>query len=265
MSIIREVIKSNNLDVNIKFTLDSGVGLLGYQQEIDNFTTSTGIELINPVVDTEVRKFRYKPSISAINLKFYFGTTQVFDFENAGFAADEIQTNNVKLLNSFFILNFYDTYNTNTQTRIFTNYLTKILGGVSKKPNYRIYSDTINQFYNWYIPQSYINLQTGSTVIGYTNFSFYNAKYGRVTLFYNKDNENLLTPEKMYFKTELDLVNKTWRFLELTSVDAKAYQVNSTSAYVTRVNNTVDNFDNMKQVYPSGSTFQTATGTYISE
>jgi hypothetical protein len=263
MSIIKEVIKSNNLDVNIRFTLGSGVGLSGYQQEIDNFTINKGIELINPIVDSEVRKFNYNPTIGTIYLNYYFNDTR--SFKQAGFTDDEIQTSSVKLLNSFFILNFYDTFNTNTQRKIFSSYLTKVLSGVNNTPKYQISSNIINQFYNWYVPLSFINSQTGSTIIGYTNFSFYNAKFGKVTLFFNKDNENILTPEKMYFKTELDLINKTWRFLGLPTNNANAYEISSTSAYVTRINNTIGNFVNTKQTYPTGNTFQTTTGTYVTE
>jgi len=268
MSIIRETIKFNNQNIKLKFTLDSDNNFLGYQQEVDNLTTATANELINPVIDAEVRRFNYKSSIGAMYLKFYFSNSNTL---LNSFTADEFINKDVKVLNSFFILNYYNTYNSNTQSKIFTNYLTKIYDKSNYRypltePNYKIFDNTVNQFYNWYVPQSYINLYLESgltTAIGYTKFSFYNAKSGRVSLFYNYDNEELLTPEKMYFKTELDLVNMTWKFLTLSLPDAKAYEISSTSAYVTRVNNTVNNFENKKQVYPSGNTFQNTTGTYI--
>jgi len=263
MSIIKETIKFRNLDVNLKFTLSTNDDFLGYQQEIDNLTLATKEVLINPVNDTEVRRFNYRPDISATNIKFYFGVSNVNTFLSAGFTATEIATSNANLLNSFFILDFYDTFNSNTQTKVFTNYLTKVLGSNSNTPNYKMYSDTVNQFYNWNMPLTYINSYTGTTVTGYTKFSFYNAKTGVISLFYNYDNAAMLTPQKMYFKTELNLTNRTWRFLGLSSNIAKAYQVTQTSAYATRVNNTVANFDNKKQIYPTGDTFQSSTGNYI--
>ena len=141
MSIIKETIKFNNLDINLKFPLSLGDNLLGYQQEVDNQVAATETALINPVVDTEVRKFIYNSSVSATNLKFYFNFfTNAVSFINAGFTYSEIITSNVKLLNSFFILDFYDTYNSNTQTKIFTTYLTKILGSNGNTPNYKIFS-----------------------------------------------------------------------------------------------------------------------------
>jgi hypothetical protein len=267
MPIIKEIIKSNNLDMNIKFSLGSGNSLLGYQQEVDNLTEETKDILINPVVDAEVRKFIYDSSVGATNLKFYFlnqSNVQTNSFLAAGFTPLEILNSNVKLLNSFFILDYYNTYNNNTQTRIFTNYLTKVLGAnVSNLPNYSIINTTINQFYSWYVPQSYIDIQTGTTVTGYVKFSFYNAKTGRIALFFNKQNQTLLTPEKMYFKTQLNLNNKTWKFI--ASQPIEVYELSSASAYVTKVNNTIGSFENKKQQYPTGNTFQTTDGNYVME
>lgn len=265
MPVIKETIKQNNLDVTLKINLGSGINLSGFQQEIDNLTELTKDELINPIIDNEVRRFQYKSENGAVNLTFYFSNTPQPLFSHAGFSPSEIIVGSPIITNSFFIMDYYDTYDSYTQTKIFSTYLTQILSGVNKQPNYKIYSDTINQFYNWYVPLSFINSQTGSTIIGYTNFSFYNAKFGKVTLFFNKDNENILTPEKMYFKTELDLINKTWRFLGLPTNNANAYEISSTSAYVTRINNTIGNFVNTKQTYPTGNTFQTTTGTYVTE
>lgn len=266
MSVIKEIIKFNNLDVNLKFTLGANDGFLGYQQEIDNLVVATKEILINPVNDTEVRRFKYDSSIGRAKIIFYFGNSHTNTFISAGFTEDEINTNDAKLLNSFFILDFYDTYNSNTQSKIFTNYLTKILGSNDNTPHYRIFTDTVNQFYNWNIPLSYINAQTGTTVIGYTKFSFYNAKTGVIALFYNYNNDEILTPFlKMYFKTELNLSNMTWKFLGLTDAVANPFQVDSTSAYANRVNNTIGNFENKKQVYPTGNTFQSTDGTYSNE
>lgn len=255
MSMIRERIKINNLDVNIKLSIGSTDGLYGYQQEIDNITEETKTELINPVVDNEVRRFQYDSSNGITNLQFYFisGSSFYCDFNYAGFTNNEIISRNTKLLNSFFILDFYDSYDNNTQNKIFRTYLTKTLNGINETPDYKIYNDTINQFYSWYIPQSYINQATGTTVIGYTKFSFYNAKTGTIALFYNKGNEALLTSEKMYFKTEINTLNRTWKFIG--SQPIMAYQISPASSYVTKVNNTVTNFENKKQNYPTGNAF----------
>jgi len=270
MSIIKETIKLTGLDNMLQINIGGTNRLLGLQQEIDNLTEKTKTDLINPVVDNEVRRFQYDSTFgNPFYLIFYFsanGSVYGNSFVDAygRFSIAEINPNNTKLQNSFFILDFYDTYDDNTQTKIFTIYQTQILdgekSGITPIPKYRIYSNTVNQFYSWYVPKSYIDAQTGSTVTGYTKFSFYNAKYGDMTLFYNKANDGLSTPEKMYFKTRLNLDAMTWIFD--FSGDATAYQVPFSSAYSQRVNNAVQSFDNEQQVYPSGNTFQLTDGTY---
>ena len=213
----------------------------------------------------------------ATNIIFYFtenGTEYSNSFGSGGanFLASEIETNDDKFRNSFFILDFYDSFDDFNQTKIFTTYQTKIYYGEKlneyslPKPNYRLDDDTHNQFQSWYIPKTFIdkNLMTGTTtVIGYSKFSFYNAKYGNISLFYNKDNANIITPEYMYFKTKIDLINLTWKFEVSENAgsspnfppDAVAYQLPFTNAYSKKVNDGIDNFNNKKQEYPSGNTF----------
>ena len=279
MSIIKETIKSNGLDTSLRFSLGEGVCLSGYQQEIDNLTENTKTELINPVVDNEVRRFQYASTQGGpINLLFYLsanGSIYQNSFSSYGgrFTTPEINSRDSKLLNSFFILDFYDSYDNNTQSKIFTIYQTQILDGQKSGstpiPKYRIYSDTVNQFYNWYVPKSFLDAQSGLTVTGYVKFSFYNAKFGDVALFYNQDNADdptkNTTPEKMYFKVRLDLTAMTWIFDYVSNnfpPDARAYQIPFSSAYSQKVNADVQNFDNEKQVYPTGNTFQKTDGTY---
>lgn len=260
---INKTIKYNNIDLNIKFSLNELNGQVGYQQQINNEVTNTFQEIINPIVDGEVRRFKYTSSNVAVSLEYYFysgSTTPQYNtsFTYAGFNNSELSTITANVLNSFFILDFYDTYDTYTQTKVFSSYLTKI----NNIPKYRIYNDTSNQFYYLHIPQSYINAQTSSIVYGYVKYSFFNSKTGNIKLFYNYDNRNLTTPEKMYFKIKLDLINNTWTFDTTSFPIIKAYELPSTSIYVTKVNNTIDKFDNKKQIYPTGTLFDKTDGTY---
>jgi len=282
MSIIKETIKSNGLDTTIKFSLGGNNRLSGYQQEIDNLTEQTKEDLVNPIIDNEVRRFQYDSAFAGSSyLWFYFSYNgssayNAFTSSGAGFSVSEINSNSVKILNSFFIMDFYDTFDTNTQSRIFTIYNTQILdgelsGGGQPLPQYKLFEDTKNQFYSWFVPKSFIDAQTGSTVIGYVKFSFYSAKDGRLALFYNQDNGGLTTPEKMYFKTELDLDAMTWKFIydgtnptPSFPPDAKAFQIPFTNAYSQRVNDAMNNFDNQQQDYPSGDAFNSEDGTYYS-
>jgi len=276
MSIIKETIKFNNRDVILKINLGVDNRFSGYQQEIDTITEETKISLINPIIDNDVKRFQYYNNGQSMNLIFNF-TPNGSSYKNslstdgARFTNEEIKQNNNKLLNSFFIMDFYDTFNNNTQTKIFTNYLTKVLDGEKGTvpiPKYIINNTTKNQLYSWYVPNSFINKQTGDTVIGYVKFSFYNAKFGDLALFLNKDKQEDKTPEKMYFKTLLDLKNMTWKFIytktgiALFPPNATAEQLPFNNTYSKRINKNINSFDNKKQVFPTGTSFQTIDGTY---
>ena len=130
MQIIKEKIKYNNQDVNLKISLSGGERISGLQQEIDNLTEETKEELVNPVIDNEVRRFSYVSGEGPTFLKYYFGASSPqVSFTHSSFTTDEIRSSDPTLLNSFFILDFYDSYSSYTQTKIFTNYLTKVLDG----------------------------------------------------------------------------------------------------------------------------------------
>ena len=104
--------------MNINFTLSSRDSFTGYQQEIDNLTEFTSIELVNPEVDVEVRRFKLIPSVPSVilNFNFYSGSVYGTSYTYAGFMTDTDQKSTAKQ-NSFYILDFYDTYNTYTQRK----------------------------------------------------------------------------------------------------------------------------------------------------
>ena len=268
MSIIKEKIRlsNNSTGATITFGLSIGNRLSGYQQEIDELTEDTKQELINPVIDHEVRRF-ISSNIQFIN--FWFskrgGSGAAFDdsftSKYAGFSTSEIEDYDDVVLNSFFIMDFYNTFNNNTQTKIFTTYLTQILDGQSSSgvpiSKYTINYNTGNQWYHQYVPKSFLDTQTGSTITGYTKFSFYNAKYGTLSLFYNDANSALSTPEKMYVKTYFYPSTMEWEFVSSPNL----YELASDNSYVTKVNETFKNFENLKQTYPVGA-FNPEDGKY---
>ena len=171
MPIIKEKIKYLGDSMNIKFNLGSDDNFLGYQQEIDNLTQVVSLDLVNPEIDVEERRFEsHNPTEIATQLQFqFFNVIFQPSFYAAGFSNNDITSQSSNMLNSFFILDFYDTYDVNTQTKIFTTYLTKI----SVTPDYTAPEYNItktNQLYYWYIPIWYLNTQTGSTATGYVKF-----------------------------------------------------------------------------------------------
>jgi len=182
-------------------------------------------------------------------------------FTNAGFSTEEISKNSSNMLNSFFIMELYDTYDPYTQTKISTNYLTKVLTtGYNNEPRYLVSAPSNNQFNDLFLPVSFLEANYGVSIItGYTRFSFYNAKTGRISLFYNSGNTSMLTPEKLYFKISINPLTKTWMF---DNTNPTAVEILPTNAYAERINNTINNTENKKQNYPVGSIFNPNTGTY---
>jgi len=262
MSLIKEKIKYSSADMNLKITLGSDDGFTGYQQDIDRLTQFTTAELVNPASDVEVRRFKhFATTTTSMAFQFYNGSTYASLFTHAGFTSEEIQTQNRSMLNSFFILDFYDSYEVYNQTKIFTVYLTKI----GKTPIYSLDATANNQFYRWFVPLSYINQYTGATTTGYVKLSFYNAKTGKLVLFANFDNYGLFTPQRLYFQTELDFLNKTWKITTPSYPAMKAKELPATlnALYTEKANDTVDNFENLSQNYPSGNTFNYIDGTYL--
>lgn len=259
MSIVREKIRYTGNTTNIKFSLSSDDSFLGYQQEIDNLTQVVGVDLINPHVDVEERRFKNSSNGSNVmNFEFTLnGVIYATNYINAGFKASEIASNSLNKLNSFYMFEYYDTYVTNTQTKIFTTYISK-LGTVPQ-----ITIDSNNQIYHLYIPIAYMNtlIESGiTTVNGYMKISFFNALNGQLVLFYNTTYGNLSTPQKMYFNTQLDLLNKTWKFINPSVIRGR--QLWTSGDYVNKINNSFTKFDNEKQNYPIGSIFNKTTGKY---
>lgn len=253
---IKEKKLNNGLDGYIRISLSSSDEFLGHQQEIDNLTKFKSDDLVNPVVDVEKRKFKLDPSIASTLIKFYFsGSTS---FVNAGFTNSEISGDSRNIKNSFFILDFYDSFDPNVQNKIFKTYLTKL----DYEPVYNITDNLSNQLYYWYVPVSYIVGNTGNTVTGYVKFSFYNAKTGSLTIFYNNDNNALTTPEKYYFEVYLNFSNRTWKFKN-NNVNAIEQKYTGAINYNNRVNDTFDKVSLEKQVFPTGNTYNYRTNRYL--
>jgi hypothetical protein len=263
MCIIKQQIVQTGVDAEIKINLGQNVNFTGYQQGIDSFTGEASNAVINPVDDLETYRFR---ASKIVNLDFFFYSAATSSYYNsfapAGFTPSDLFDNVDSIRNSFFIANFYDTYDSQTRIKYFTGYLTFINNSpISTLPNYLINpTGTGRQLFYWYIPNNYIETHTGTTATGYTVFTFYNAKAGRMQLFYNFNNSALTTNEKMMFKTVINLADKSYCFTDPTPL--KAYELPSTSAYVDRYNNTVQSMENVQEQYPTGSSFNFLTGKY---
>ena len=274
MPLIREQILYTGNDINFNIALNSNDSLLGLEQEIDALTQVTGNNLINPIVDGENYRFKNDVNGDVNVLTFYYtqyGTTYNNVYSSAGFSFDDIAFNSPAMLNSFYIFDYYDSYNINTQIKIFTSYITKIWGLGKRTMNNGI-PDIVTtigtgsnvQIYSQYVPVWYYNnlINSGATSItGYTKISFYNAKTGQIILFRNPVYESSSTPQKMYFTTKLDLINKTWKFIN-PATDINAKQLWASNDYIARINSTFTTTNNGKVSYPKQTTFNYITGKY---
>lgn len=268
MSIRREKISFTGLDLNLKIQLNSSNKLSGLQQEVDEFTKVKSTQQINGITDGEVRRFTLNASNQLIKFYFSGGTSFQSKFTTAGFTVNEIENLSSNFTNSFFILDFFDSVSTTEQTKIFSTYLTKLdSNNQSNDPINSIYE--IDNSFQWYYLNVPVNFIDGfdDYVTGYSRFSFYDAKSGKIRVFYNHANNNLTTPEKMYVRTKLDLNNKRWSFLyssgNVSYTDVELRELANSQQYIDKYNNTFNNFDNLQQTYPTGSTFNYSGGTYF--
>lgn len=276
MSIIKKNIRFTGNDVNIQIPIGNNSEFTGYQQEIDEFVNIKSTNSINDAVDGEVTKFTLKDEGDTKYISFIYSLENYSyikqpNYVFAGFEKEDVEKNNLNFLNSFYIMDFFDTYNPENQTKIFSTYITNLNSYVRQSgplPSsvYTLLKDF--QLYNLYIPIGYLNISTYPIYEGYVRFSFYNGKTGKLTVFYNKDNKDLESSKKMFFKTQLDLENKTWKFQtpsfnDSTISTAFAEQLATSDDYIERFNDTFENIDNLKQKYPTESIFDYRTGKYI--
>lgn len=251
---------NNNIQIKINITNDDN--LLGDEILINKYVNETKDKLINNINDYEKVKFKYvSNNIDTILLKFKFNNNISFLEDGAGFSKNEFLLNSDSVMNSFFIFDLYDNINPNNQKKICSNYLTKI----GNKPEYLIGYDnqtktfTDNQLNYLYIPKWFLN-QNDYVIYSFIKVSFFNAKTGKIILFYNKNNSNTLL--RMYFRIILYKNNNTWTFADIMNNEIIFTEYNISNKYNERINNTLDLNNVHKHDYPDGTVFDYKTGKY---
>jgi len=256
--LIRKKIKPTGNDLNIQIPLSNESEFSGYQQEINDYTNIQTANSINDVTDGEVFKFT--------NTNGY-NKSMEFTFEDflGGFTIDDISKEKLNYLNSFYILDFFDSYSPINQTKIFSTYLTNL-----DRYSFRIFEFQPSfQLFNLFVPIGYLDknkITDDGKYIGYCRFSFYNGKTGNIQIFYNNDDKSKSTPEKIHVKTEFNLFNGTWEFNSRSIINGlrlKLEELTNSQEYIERINNTVENYDNLQQNYPNNNTFDFETGEYF--
>lgn len=264
MSIIQQKIKFTGNDLNIQIPISAVPAQLGLQQEIDNYVLEKTTGSINAVTDVEVIRFKYLTTGKEMEFAFNSGSNYYPYFSLAGFTTDEIEEQNLNYLNSFFILDFFDSTSPANQTKIFSTYLTNLSENVTDEGYSRYNVESTFQLFELDVPASFFG--TGTTYNAYARFSFYNAKTGKIAVFFNKVKDSIDPPptnEKMFFRLVLNKNTKKW-YIHSDSMEGNtmaARELASSPAYLEKYNDTFEDFENQEQSYPSGNVF-IDTGRY---
>ena len=255
MQLIKEKTRFTGRDIKLKISLDSTNNLNGLQQAINDYIErETGLS-INPVTDGET--FKYKTTtLRSITPYFYNGVGLDDNLEYAGFTADEIANKDDVVTNSFYILQIYDTIVGENQTLLHNSYYN---GYDIEFVSTTILLKEEEEVSNFYIPEWYIDENTNLT--GEINFVvkllFFNAKTGKLQIFYNRTKASDTTEDKIYYDGTLFLVDKTY------TLETNAMQFNEFEnvEYADKINESLDTFDNEAPVFPEGKQFNN-DGTY---
>jgi hypothetical protein len=266
--LIKKTIRPFTGTTNFNFSLATNDDYIGYQQEIEALTTSTGDDLINPIIDGDITRFVFASDLSNLIFKFKFyddnSGTYLTNLNNSGLTDDDINKSKTTLLSSFFILDLYNSYDQNNQNKICTTYLTKInKSDVAGKSEYTINSTNKNQFSDWYVPNYFFDSETGETLSCYVKFSFYCGRTGNIVQFYNYENESLISSQKLFFNATLNLYNKTWVIDSNDTSVLNIMELKTAPSYTNKISDAVSKVENRIQNYPVGNTFQ--DGGYSTE
>lgn len=265
MSIIKEKVKKTNSDIVIKFPINSGIEFTGKQQEINKLTDFNTFDVVNPPVDGEKIRFKYGLSSGIIAFEFYNDGIDFFtaNLKNTVFTVDEVNKRSSNVRNSFFIMDVYDSFDAYSQNKIFSSYLSKITYYNNGEPIFFLYDKNV-QWNKIAVPNEFIRQQTTNQITAYAKFTFYSAKTGNLTPFFNFNNNNLTTPEKYYIKIIFNVLNNTYEFQTTNINNIRFREITETEnpSYYSKINNTVNNFNEININYPVGNTFNSNERDY---
>lgn len=261
MRLVQYKFLNNGLDKSINIPLSYNINTVGEEDALNNYINQATTDNVNNVNDIE--KFKFKNN-NIINISFNYSgiTSYVTDYTAIGFTNDDIILSRNNFKNSFYIIDLYDSFNSNIQNKIATNYFT-VLGNTNSSI-YNVSTTINNQLAFLYIPINIINNITGNTAIYYIRYSFYNANLGKLHLFYNSENINMLTDEKYYYKINIDISNKSFNFItEVANITP--LEVINNANYIDKFNRSLDILPQKQQNYPTGNTFNYLDQTYFNQ
>jgi hypothetical protein len=246
-------ISTNDKEINIPII--SRTNPLGYDDNIQNIVDAETDNSINTVTDEEIRRIKIGRPY-AFNFKFWNGFTYVTFLAPSEFNPTT-DINTTPVINSFFIVQVYDSYLEETQTKRHTGYYNGYDFGVSTLVS-SYYIDNTAEFSDLYLPKWYLDTMSGNTTL-YVKFLFYSGKSGKFYPFYNGDS-SATDQRKMFHTITVNPSAMTYTYTGISTTINSNELLNT--AYNTLVNNTVPSFPIQKTTYPSGTTF-TSSGTYV--
>lgn len=255
-----QLIKAKNRpigkDVNIKIPLGATSSLNGLQQAINDYIErETGLS-INAVTDGETYRFLYDNDLDkTFKYEFYSGGSFSTSFNYAGFTNQNILNQDDVFTNSFFILQIVDSMVSENQVLLHNSYYNGYQFGTGSTAQFDL--NKTDEFMYLYIPEWFLNENPDDEVTVYAKLYFFNAKTGKLKVFYNKDNELLTTEEKMYHEV---ILHTNSREYSLPSGTMFMKELDN-SQYTDKVNESVDSFENEKPQFPAGNLFNN-DGTY---
>jgi len=239
-------IRYNNTKTNIQIPLINNIDFIGSDVVVNEDDIS-----IDEFEDLDITKFKLS---NILNLTFrFFNFTFQPSFITAGFTENEIKISNKYFRYSYILIQLYDTFDSKNQTLLHTGYIPIYLfpnnqiSTISINPNIRTY-----EFTNIYIQKNndIINNQTL-----FVKFSFFNAKTGKIILFFNQSILNN-TEEKLYFKINVNKNNNTYFFVN-PNIVADQY-INE--EYINRINDRPKK-ENKSPIFTTGDLFD-VSGDY---
>ena len=242
-------IKANSNDKTFNIPITSTNNMLGSDDSVESLVNGETNNSINNVFDLEVRRI-LPISGNQIEFRFYDGFSYVATLPPAEFTSDDIGT--TALNNSFFVLQLFDTFSGNTQTKYHTGYLS----GYNFESITSIYDfNSDMEFSNLYITQDLLKSMSGVSKNFYMKFLFYSGKSGKFYSFFNRY-DTVETERKMYGSITINPTTLKYSYNSILSFDELLKP-----AFNAFIDSTIPTVRIEKPTYPLGNTF-TSDGNY---
>lgn len=239
---------NNNQINNIILPLKNNIDFLGS----NTFLTEEDLEETD-FIDFEISKYILNNNVN-FNFRFFNESNYQNNFISAGFTLDEINLSNKKYRYSYILIQLYNTFDSKNQRLLHTGYIPIYLFPDKTQSIFNI--DINNRYYEF--NNIYINNMNDLMNIDqlYCKFSFFSAKTGKLSLFYNNTINNN-TEERIYFKININKENKTYSFNNSNII---AYQFLN-EEFINKINER-NKTENKLPLYTEGDIFD-INGEYI--